>query len=174
MPKRIVQLTIALLALNSMSVLAKSEAPHAHKHVIQERHTPKAKERVKPSRTLKDFIDRHCTKKCVDPRKLGDVVAKASAAHHVPEKLILSVIRVESAFKKQAISGNQIGSMQIILRWHGKRFKGRNPVNLAANVDVGAEILSECLERKKGSMDKAARCYNSGFIHTALLTFKTF
>jgi soluble lytic murein transglycosylase-like protein len=94
--------------------------------------------------------------------------------------LILSVIRVESAFKQEAISGTQKGNMQIVVPLHRKRFHGRNPMILAVNIDVGTEILSECLVRKHGNINKTARCYNGGGdpayevkIRQALIELKT-
>ena len=113
---------------------------------------------------LHDYIKKRCGSKCKDPDTewLEVAVKKASKEHDVPEKLIYSVIAVESNFNKAAKSGNQYGLMQIVLSLHKNKFKGKGLYDTTNNVNVGTIILKECADKHNGNIKKTLHCYNGG------------
>lgn len=95
------------------------------------------------------------------------VHAEASRAGLEPE-LVLSVIHVESAFNRFAISvvGAQ-GLMQVMPFW--KNEIGRpedNLMNMATNLRYGCTILKHYLDREKGNLIRALARYNGSLGRT--------
>ena len=95
------------------------------------------------------------------------VHAEASRADLAPE-LVLSVIHVESAFNRFAISvvGAQ-GLMQVMPFW--KNEIGRpddNLMNMATNLRYGCTILKHYLDREKGNLIRALARYNGSLGRT--------
>jgi soluble lytic murein transglycosylase-like protein len=114
---------------------------------------------------LKNVIKTRCIRDCVDAGKLQNAVKLASDTYEVSQDLVLSVISTESGFRNNAKSGTQDGLMQIVRGLHKERFrklKEKNTFNVTSNVLVGTEILKECLDKRKGAIDKALACYNGG------------
>jgi soluble lytic murein transglycosylase-like protein len=100
-----------------------------------------------------------------DPGKRLDLLkrvhAEASRAGIEPE-LVLSVIHVESAFDRFAISyvGAQ-GLMQVMPFW--KKEIGRpedNLTNIATNLRYGCTILRHYIDKEKGNLIRALGRYN--------------
>ena len=114
--------------------------------------------------SLHDYIKKRCGNKCVgeSTQWLEVAVKKASKEQGVPEKLIYSVIAIESNFNKAAKSGSQVGLMQIVLGLHKAKFKGKAVYNVENNVSVGTQILKECLDKHDGAIVKTFHCYNGG------------
>jgi len=77
--------------------------------------------------------------------------------------LLLAVMAIESSFnpKAQSHKGAQ-GLMQVMTRIHRARFEPHGGVKAAfkpaANIDVGAQILQECIDRR-GSVAAGLSCY---------------
>ncbi|WP_156498667.1 lytic transglycosylase domain-containing protein, partial [Oleiphilus sp. HI0079] len=95
------------------------------------------------------------------------VHAEASRAGLEPE-LVLSVIHVESAFNRFAISvvGAQ-GLMQVMPFW--KNEIGRpedNLMDMATNLRYGCTILKHYLDREKGNLIRALARYNGSLGRT--------
>lgn len=95
------------------------------------------------------------------------VHAEASRADLAPE-LVLSVIHVESAFNRFAISvvGAQ-GLMQVMPFW--KNEIGRpedNLMDMATNLRYGCTILKHYLDREKGNLIRALARYNGSLGRT--------
>lgn len=83
--------------------------------------------------------------------------------HGIDPFLILSTIRTESRFKVQAKSPyGAKGLMQIVPRWHRDKIAGRNILNIETNIEVGTQILVDCLEKNNQVMRKAVSCYSGG------------
>ena len=85
--------------------------------------------------------------------------------------LILAVAGIESSFNPLAASGmGAEGLMQVMTRIHGDKYESlapsqRSAFNPLANMQVGAQILQDCIKRG-GSVDNGLRLYvgagNSG------------
>lgn len=96
------------------------------------------------------------------PRKeeLVRAVTDASLKNNVDPEIILSVIAVESAFKKGAKShAGAVGPMQVIPFYWGK--KGHNPYEYYENIQLGTKILREYKE-ECGNWKCAFKSYNVG------------
>lgn len=75
--------------------------------------------------------------------------------------LIFSIIRQESRYKSTAKSSyGAVGIMQVVPRFHRDKLKGRSPSNIETNIEVGTQILSDCLNRSKGNVYNSLRCYS--------------
>jgi len=145
---------ITILTLSIKPVYAKrgikESISHQHKVSIKVG-------RAKKPRTLQQYIDRLCTKDCVESSNLKLSVTQASTKHHVPRHLILAVMKVESRFKKKAKSKGNYGLMQVNASTHpeltGDKF------NVKTNIDAGTSILKDCLTKTKGVVKRALSCY---------------
>jgi len=105
------------------------------------------------------------------PRPYADAVAEASALAGVPADWILSVMRQESLFRKDAVSrADALGLMQMLpvtaaavaRRWHLPVPRRENLFDPAVSVPLGAAYLRELLDRRAGQLDLALAAYNAG------------
>lgn len=91
---------------------------------------------------------------------------RASAAHRLPETLLLAVARGESDFQPTARShANAYGLMQILWPGTAKHLGLERLSDLlepCANVDAGARYLKEMLQRYGGNVHRALAAYNYG------------
>lgn len=82
---------------------------------------------------------------------------------HLDPLLILSVISAESSFKSRAKSAyGARGLMQVVPRWHRDKIKGRSVTDVSTNIEVGTQILQDCLIKNNDHLNKAMRCYSGG------------
>ena len=100
-------------------------------------------------------------------RSVAEVIV-ASVLKHAREKnidpfLIVSLIKNESSFNPRAKSsyGAQ-GLMQVVPRFHRDKIAGRSILNIDTNVEVGTQVLGDCLLRHKGVIRLALKCYSGG------------
>ncbi len=76
--------------------------------------------------------------------------------------LLFGLINQESKFRSTARSPyGAVGLMQVVPRFHRDKLKGRSPTNIETNVEVGSQVLADCLETHK-SLRKALNCYSGG------------
>lgn len=89
-------------------------------------------------------------------------VKRAAAAHHLPPRLIASVVYVETTGKKgiRVSSSGAIGPMQLMPKTARNKLHV-NPWNPAENIDGGTQYLSELVEQFK-SVKLALIAYNEG------------
>lgn len=95
------------------------------------------------------------------------VVAAAFAqarTHQLSPTLILAIVAQESSFRPKARShrGAQ-GLMQVIPRHHPEKVKGLRGNALLrpeTNIEVGARVLAEYIERSNGRLDPALKRYS--------------
>ena len=160
MQKHIINLAIALLLTSVSSGVVAKAGKAIHSPVVKHK-TMEVKPAAK-TKTLKSFIDKKCSKKCVDESKLSNTIAKASTKYQVNRNVILGVITVESAFNSKAVSSCGVGLMQVCPKWHREKLKGSNPYTVSTNVDVGTQILKQCLEKHKQNINRSLACYNGG------------
>lgn len=97
-----------------------------------------------------------------DRLQLLRLVHRSAVRSDLPPELVLSVIEVESAFNRYAVSraGAQ-GLMQVMPFW--RREIGRPDDNLTSNptnLDYGCRILQFYLERENGHLHRALAAYN--------------
>ena len=89
---------------------------------------------------------------------------KAGSKWNVDPLLLLAIMKKESTYNANARNkrSNASGLMQVIPRWHKDKIQGRSMFNTRANIDVGAQIVSEYLQWHGESSSKAMRRYTGG------------
>lgn len=99
-----------------------------------------------------------------------ELVASAADKYELPVHLVLSVIRTESSFRAEAVSGaGAIGLMQIMpetFSWlcekRGETHETAELTDPAVNIDYGVYYLRLLLDYYDGSLDNALLAYNAG------------
>lgn len=95
---------------------------------------------------------------------LIDIAYQMAAKRQLDPLLILAVIAIESSYNPFAESGvGAQGLMQVMTKVHQEKFAPFMEGTLAvfspdANIQVGTQILSDCLQRR-GSLEGALACY---------------
>jgi soluble lytic murein transglycosylase-like protein len=90
------------------------------------------------------------------------VYAYATSAKISPQ-LVLAMMRTESGFQAKAKSGyGAKGLLQVVPRWHKDKLRGRNPYTPEVSIEVGTQVLVDCLEKHKNNTYKALNCYSGG------------
>ena len=80
---------------------------------------------------------------------------------NISPRLVLAVMKVESGFRKDARSReNARGLMQVIAKYHQDKFRGRNPYDPTASIEVGTIILRDYLDQFDGNIFKALNGYS--------------
>lgn len=115
---------------------------------------------AKPA-TLSQYVETKCITGCVDPDVLYMAAEAAGKDYDIDPMLLIAIASKESGFRPKAKNGSQKGLVQTHMRYHKKKYEGRSPYDPYANLDVGAEILKDCMD-KTGSLSKALACYNGG------------
>lgn len=102
----------------------------------------------------------------VDPSDVGNIVSEVfeqSDKHKIDPFLILAIINKESTFNKKARNKSKAsGLMQVIPFWHRDKIKGRNIFSVKVNIEVGTEVLKNCLDKHFQKIKPALKCYSGG------------
>ncbi len=99
-----------------------------------------------------------------ESQKIVQTTYEMSANHDIPPLTMLAVIEVESSFNVKAKNKNAVGLTQAISTIHRSKFKGNNVYDIKTNINVGAEVLSDCYKKYQGVEVKALRCYHGDTI----------
>ncbi len=90
------------------------------------------------------------------------LIERAASRYSLDELLLAAVIEVESAFDAGAISPvGALGLMQVMPST-AELYGYKDPLNPAANVDLGARYLSRMLDTFDGDLELALAAYNAG------------
>ena len=96
-------------------------------------------------------------------KRIVSAVFAQAQKHNLDPLLILSTIKQESRFRVQAANPSGArGLMQVIPFWHRDKIKGRDIFNIETNIEVGTQVLVDCLDKFNGIVTKALRCYSGG------------
>lgn len=114
-----------------------------------------------------DWVTKNSKLDFEESKELVKSVIKNSIQFSIDEKLLFSVIKVESNFDQYAISNaGALGFMQVMSAPHADKLKaikkesGKvNPFDLNTNIFLGSRILFDC-QKKHGVNTKALKCYN--------------
>ena len=102
----------------------------------------------------------------VDPSDVEKIVTEAfaqGAKHKIDPFLIIALINKESTFNKKARNKSKAsGLMQVIPYWHRDKIDGRNIFSVKVNIEVGTQILSDCLQKHSRKLSPALNCYSGG------------
>lgn len=110
---------------------------------------------------LDQLIAKHCQSGCVNGTELLNAAVKAESVTEVSFKIVIALVLVESAFVVKAMNKGNMGLMQLLAKYHRKKFGGVSMFDVDKNVMVGTSYFKSCLDRLRSPV-KAARCYNGG------------
>jgi hypothetical protein len=89
---------------------------------------------------------------------------EASVASKIPVTLLLAVMAVESEFDPTARNRNDLGLMQVNLRYHPQEARNlksaRELLKVDTNIKAGARILRRYMDEEAGKVYPALRRYN--------------
>ena len=92
-----------------------------------------------------------------------DLVYEFSEVNQLNPYLVLALIENESGFNHKARSSyGAVGLMQVVPRYHRTKLKNRNPTIKSVSIEVGSQILKECLISGKGNTRNGLKCYSGG------------
>jgi soluble lytic murein transglycosylase-like protein len=94
--------------------------------------------------------------------EVNTLVQDASKKESVDPDLIRSVMRQESAFRPCAISPMGAEGLMQLMPDTARQFNVTDPFDSPGNVNAGAKLLKQLLERYKGDVASALGAYNSG------------
>lgn len=102
------------------------------------------------------------TVKTSDIERLVHATFLQSEKKNLDPFLVIAAMGVESHYRPWAKNKSGArGLLQVIPRYHRDKIRGRNIMNIETNVDVGTDVMVECLDRNQGLMQrKTAKCYS--------------
>ncbi len=89
-------------------------------------------------------------------------ISTAGKTHGIDPKLIKSVIQVESAFNRKAISPAGAQGLMQLMPKTARKYKVRDAFIPSENINAGTNYLSDLLEIYKGDLRLALAAYNAG------------
>lgn len=96
------------------------------------------------------------------PRSLEQMVAEAARKYALPRSLVRAVARAESAFDPAAVSPKGARGVMQLMPATAKELGVADPFEPAQNIDAGARLLRQLLERYDGRVAEALAAYNAG------------
>lgn len=94
--------------------------------------------------------------------RFGKLIRAAASKHGMDEKLITSVIAVESNFNPAAVSRKQAQGLMQLLPITAARYSVGNAFDPEQNIEAGTRYLKDLLARYRGNLTLALAAYNAG------------
>ena len=94
--------------------------------------------------------------------QVDTLVETAANRENVDSELLRGVMRQESAFKPCAVSSKGAQGLMQLMPATAVQFGVVNPFDPVQNVDGGAKLLKQLLNRYNGDLGKALGAYNAG------------
>ena len=95
------------------------------------------------------------------PSDFDELIQSAAEKNNLDPELIKAVVRTESNFNPNAISGAGAKGLMQIMDFNSRAMGVTNPFDPAQNIEAGARILSGHINRY-GDLPKALAAYNAG------------
>jgi soluble lytic murein transglycosylase-like protein len=96
------------------------------------------------------------------PRSIDQLVADAARKYALPRSLVRAVARAESAFNPAAVSVKGAQGVMQLMPGTARELGVRNAFDPAENIDAGAKLLRQLLEKYDGQVAFALAAYNAG------------
>ena len=113
-----------------------------------------------PTAQPASYSNRHCDP--MNPAELEPIVMTAARREQVPPDLLRAVIRQESAGYPCAVSRQGAAGLMQLMPSTARQFAVRNALDPRQNVDGGAKLLRQLLDRYPGDLASALAAYNAG------------
>lgn len=98
----------------------------------------------------------------VEPAELSEMVEEASEKNGVDAGLVKEVARQESGFKPCAVSPKGAEGLMQLMPATQLGLAVTDPFDPKQNIDAGAKLLKQLLDRYSGDITKALGAYNAG------------
>jgi hypothetical protein len=98
----------------------------------------------------------------VDPNDLRALAIATARRHGLDPDLVLAVISVESAFRKDAVSPKGAQGLMQLMPGTARELGVKDAFDPAQNLDAGARYLNTLLEQFHGDVRLALAAYNAG------------
>ena len=95
-------------------------------------------------------------------RTIEQIVADAAHKYALPRSLVRAVARAESALNPNAISPKGARGVMQLMPGTAKELGVQNAFDPAENIDAGARLLRQLLEKYQGHVAEALSAYNAG------------
>lgn len=95
-------------------------------------------------------------------RAYDDIIKEASSEYGVDPELVRAVIRAESRFDPQAVSGAGAKGLMQLMPVLSKELGVQDPLDPRQNIFGGTKYLGKLLERNNGDVTLALASYNAG------------
>lgn len=94
---------------------------------------------------------------------IAKVVYAYSSDRELDPLTVLAMIKQESGFNPKARSFYDArGLMQVVPRYHRDKLNGRDPYIPQVSIEVGTQILSDCIAQSPNNKRKYFKCYSGG------------
>lgn len=97
-----------------------------------------------------------------NPRTIEEMVAEAARKYSLPRSLVRAVARAESGLNPAAVSPKGARGVMQLMPETAKELGVRNTFDAAENIDAGARLLRQLLEKYEGRVAEALAAYNAG------------
>ncbi len=94
--------------------------------------------------------------------RIQNAVKQASQKYNVPQNLVLSIIKQESAFQPDATSHCGAQGLMQLMPETAKDLGVKDAYNIEQNIDGGTKYISQMLKMFGGDTKKALAAYNAG------------
>ncbi|MBK5255510.1 MAG: lytic transglycosylase domain-containing protein [Vicinamibacteria bacterium] len=95
-------------------------------------------------------------------RTLEEMVAGAAHKYALPRSLVRAVARAESAFNAAVISPKGAQGVMQLMPGTARELGVRDAFDAGENIDAGARLLRQLLEKYEGRVAEALAAYNAG------------
>jgi len=105
-----------------------------------------------------------CRDKKTDMRKVTNEILRHRGK--LDPNIILAIAIVESNLYSRARDkrSQSVGFMQVNVRYHSSKFRGKNYYDMSDNIRVGSGILNDCAKKYKYDHTRTIYCYNGGVV----------
>jgi soluble lytic murein transglycosylase len=98
----------------------------------------------------------------LDSNQFDPIIADASRKYGIEAPLIKAVIKAESDFDPNAISGKGARGLMQIMPMNYRLLNVENPFDPHQSIDGGARYLRDMLDRYSGKLNLSLAAYNAG------------
>jgi soluble lytic murein transglycosylase-like protein len=95
-------------------------------------------------------------------RTIEEMVADAAHKYALPRSLVRAVARAESALDPNAVSAKGAQGVMQLMPGTARELGVENALDPAQNIDAGARLLRQLLEKYDGRVAEALAAYNAG------------